>query len=631
MQKRGVHSSGWWSGCVLWAVVLLPALEMGCQGNGTGAVDGGSRWPGPEPGPGISTDLKPSDPGSTDCVTLTEMPVAPSAITWSGFPACDGAGFCLVHPAPMNSIRSVAVSPSGTKWAVYQNVVASWKGSQGKVIRYDLDDNADIEDIFALSDTDVWLVGAGSRVVHYDGTRWTAALVQAGSWLKTVWASGAADVWAGGNFNAIAHFDGTAWTATAPGSVNASYSAIHGTGPRDVWAVGGGDVLHYNGTSWAPITLGKLVSGVWAAAPNDVIFAGVNGVVLRGSIAGGFTQQTLPAAVATEEFGRVWGSSANDVWVSSRLRAVHWDGTAWTVVPDIQGIIRGRSATDVVAVDATQARTFDGSTWTTAFSLKDPQLKAAWAASADDLWFVGKDGFVLHSKNGVLSRAKLRDKDLVSIWGASANDIVILDEDGIVHRGDGKKFCATPLPTADWTNYGALSGTAANDIWAVTGVGDALHYDGQKWSLAGTLKAEHVLAIAPNDVWASGEALHRWDGSKWNQVIASTGFASEFGPIWAASPNDVWTSQKIFFGGDNSMHWTGSSFTQISNEGQASGTLAGSAPNDIWSFGFYHKHWDGTKWNKVQTPRLGIKASVATSRDVWAVGDQGLVLRRSKM
>lgn len=604
-----MYKSGAWRGFMLWAFVSLPALGLGCSGNGTGG---------------------PLDGGADPCVTLEELPAEPSPITWSGTPACDGAGFCVVHPAPMNGITSVAASPSGTNWAIHQNVVASWKGTQGKVTRFDIDDNADIEDIFALSDSDVWIVGSGSRVVHYDGTRWTAGMVPSGTALSAVWASGPSDVWAVGNFGVISHYDGASWSSSEPAGSGSGFTSVFGTGSRDVWAVGGNDVLHYDGTRWTKINIGttKLIDAGWSAAPNDVFLVG-QGTVLRGSIAGGFTQQTLPATEANTGFRFVWGSSANDVWVSSDFRAMHWDGTSWKVVADLAGIIRGRSASDVVAVDGTQARTFDGSSWKTAFSLKDPTLRAAWAASADDVWSVGADGFVVRVKNGVVSRARLKTEDLAAVWGTSPGDIMILDRDRTLYRGDGKNFCATVLPTSDLTYNAEISGTGPSDIWVTTG-STMLHYDGQSWRVTGSLSAEHVFAPAARDAWAAGEALHRWDGSRWNLVIASTGFASSFGPIWGTSSSDVWTSQDVFLGGDYSLHWTGTGFTKIADDGQTRGTLSGSASNDIWSFGFYHQHWDGTKWNYVQTPRLGIEASVATSRDVWAFGEKGLVLRKSK-
>lgn len=119
---------------------------------------------------------------------------------------------------------------------------------------------ASLYGVSATAANDVWAVGgqtmAGTTntavpfVEHFDGTAWKAVtdLPDVGNAkLLSVYASGPNDVWAlmqdPAQANTILHWDGTAWsTTTLPGPQEAGvsyiYSALDGTGPSDVWAVG---------------------------------------------------------------------------------------------------------------------------------------------------------------------------------------------------------------------------------------------------------------------------------------------------------------------------------------------------------------------------------------------------------
>lgn len=579
--------------------------------------------------PDGATNPDGGTPGA-NCVVLSEQPVAASSISWSGSPACDSSGFCVVYPAPMNSLTSVSASPSGTNWAVYQNLVAAWKGAAGQVYRFDIDDNADIADIVAISDTNVWIVGSASAVIHYDGTRWTNTMLTNASALSSVWASSASDVWTVGNFGVVGHYDGSKWSSqTLSSSVN--LSAVFGTGPQDVWAAGS-KVEHYNGTSWSEVAISGAPSFKWgwAAATDDVWLLTSGGSVMRGSATSGFTAMSAQPTLSGTTSYRIWGTSKNDVWISTSGDSVHWNGTAWAQVKGGGAVITGRGPADLVAVSSSAAQTFDGTMWKSAFELPAATLRSAWAVTPDDVWFVGDKGMVLHEKNGALLRSTLGTLDLYAVWSSSASDILISDRNHTLYRGDGRTFCPTVLPVPDYSNISEISGTGASDVWAVSLQGPTLHYDGQSWTHRGDLGVDHIFALGPSDVWASKDALYHWDGSMWNTTIASTGFGSDFGPIWGATASDVWTSQNALSGGQSWLHFDGTQWGKTADPGQTTGTLSGSASNDVWSIGFYHLHWDGAKWTRVQTPRLGEKAIAVTAKDVWAAGLNGLVLRKTK-
>jgi hypothetical protein len=202
--------------------------------------------------------------------------------------------------------------------------------------------------VAALSPDDAWAVGAfysakvlfgteaeGALISHWDGTAWSIvpnpAQDQTGAVLNAIDAVSPANIWAvgwqgpanqtvdTGRTPFIEHWDGSAWsTVPAPAAGQPSYlEGVSGDSSTDAWAVGyqtqasTGTLIplveHWNGTTWRPVSLPSSVTGlnglnsVYAAAPDDV-WATEGGAQYAESGAG------------------------HDAFL-------HWDGTAWSIVP----------------------------------------------------------------------------------------------------------------------------------------------------------------------------------------------------------------------------------------------------------------------------------------------------------
>jgi hypothetical protein len=58
---------------------------------------------------------------------------------------------------------------------------------------------------------------------------------------------------------------------------------VWGSGPADVFAVGSGVIVHYDGQSWQPMASGTtaLLKGVWGSGPADVFAVGYDGTLLH--------------------------------------------------------------------------------------------------------------------------------------------------------------------------------------------------------------------------------------------------------------------------------------------------------------------------------------------------------------
>lgn len=184
-----------------------------------------------------------------------------------------------------------------------------------------------------------------------------------------------------------------------------SLSSVWGTGPDDVFMVGGGErgaIFHYDGVSWTEMDIPEVPLLVWAYgwAPDDVIAVGLGGAVLRYD---GESWTALPSGVDVALWG-VFGFTNDDVWIvggdvfAGPPVIIHYDGTTFTpaaVTPE-QNSVGARS------------------------------LFKVWGTGGK-LFAVGALGLLLEHESGAWvqrSAGPEADDDFVSLWGTSADHIV---------------------------------------------------------------------------------------------------------------------------------------------------------------------------------------------------------------
>jgi hypothetical protein len=178
------------------------------------------------------------------------------------------------------------------------------------------------------------------------------------------------DAWAFGGTNpggtsspAAERWNGRRWQAwPLPAGLNGFIVAAASSSPSDVWAVGGGYALHWNGTRWA-------VAHTWpqAGQTTSVVAISPSDVWVFGS--SGFSGE---AGLGTWHYdGRTWARqtgiaaaiyrasavSGHDVWaitVSPRGGSVlHYDGRAWARLASADSALADTQLDDVLAVSGT--------------------------------------------------------------------------------------------------------------------------------------------------------------------------------------------------------------------------------------------------------------------------------------
>lgn len=273
-----------------------------------------------------------------------------------------------------------------------------------------------LRSVVAISDDEAWAVGSlqspsyenRSLVAHYVNGAWTVVpspspgpactdgnVAYGGNRLHALAAVSASDIWSVGTTcldsqTLIEHWDGVSWSVVPSPSPLAEniLSDVAAVASNDVWAAGyteedvgaGTLVEHWEGASWSVVAsphpgTGGMLSGVRAVSASDVWAVGSyydDQAELWKTLAlhwDGSAWSVVPTpnpGTYSNGLGSIAVVTADDVWAMGSFSsgagfltlAEHWDGHQWTVVPtpnvaseygasNTLGSLVARSANDV--------------------------------------------------------------------------------------------------------------------------------------------------------------------------------------------------------------------------------------------------------------------------------------------
>lgn len=270
-----------------------------------------------------------------------------------------------------------------------------------------------ITDVAVVGPKQVYAVGSGNgkaQVFEYDGAKWTDAI---DDYIETGITNVGATPWMFGEGLESKQSGGWAdyWSAVDQTFVN----DVWGSSSKDVYAVGTRGAYRFDGGIWRKLTDPKLSSyafdAVWGSAADDVWISqhtsGSHGQLFH------FDGKTWTDAYATlpkvlrdgySAFFEIAGSSSDNVFGLSganKTTLVHYDGKAWTEVREPEG---GFECTPTTVWTSGKKNTwlagtngcifhYDGATWTKVESGTKSRLYHLAGSSAEEVWLVtdGKD------------------------------------------------------------------------------------------------------------------------------------------------------------------------------------------------------------------------------------------------
>jgi hypothetical protein len=282
-----------------------------------------------------------------------------------------------------------------------------------------------------------------------------------------LWADQSGTVWAALAFRAgfppspsgeIRRFDAGTGTWVRAAALEQFPTALHGTAPDDVWAVGfGGAAWHWNGTRWRSVPTGGRdnLYAVWGSRHDDVWAAGDWGALYNWDGASWRRWTTFGLTTPARPLRALSGTGSKDAWAVGQNHVFHWDGRGWSARTEGDPAI--------------------------AWSLGTGLLSALYAASPSDVWAVGTGGETEPINGGIKAGGGWRalPRPLILRWDGHAWSRL---------SGPGKNPAASALR--------AIAGVSSTNVWAVGDDGTILRWDGRLWSQVTSPLNEDLRSVA---------------------------------------------------------------------------------------------------------------------------------------
>jgi len=295
------------------------------------------------------------------------------------------------NPKKIDILNAAKAFAGSTVWAVGSTAIDAstsvplaerWNGSSWSSVAVPPfgSVNNQLSGVAGSSSNDVWAVGdedsagnPGGLIEHWNGSAWAASTGSgAGSGFGGVAAITSTNAWAVGSFGLqtfVEHWNGASWSVVAspngPGG-DGYLAAVSAVSASNIWAVGATStsalIEHWNGTKWSvhsspAITGTSFLSSVREISASDVWAVGAeeSASFVETTLVehwNGATWTIVASPNGSSSFSdltAVAPISATDVWAvgnqSSGALAMRYNGTVWTLVPELAGNLTLNGAT----------------------------------------------------------------------------------------------------------------------------------------------------------------------------------------------------------------------------------------------------------------------------------------------
>jgi hypothetical protein len=276
---------------------------------------------------------------------------------------------------------------------------------------------------------------------------------------------------------------------------------------------------------WTPIASGTTsdLYSVWGAPTGELFVTGDEGTVLTAPRGGSFS---AAFSSSLNQLYAVWGVDADQVLsvgfnnfddggaVFRPQTDGSWDGFGF--FPVSLAAVWGSSFNNVYAVgqDGAILHSRGGTSWTLENGGTSQALWGVWGSAADDLYVVGANGTILYS-DGLdwLDESSGTSTELLAVWGASAKELYAVGRGGVIltSTGNGSWSAETSGTTEDLFFVSGFG----SDVWAVGRGGTILHRASGSWSAEPSGTTETLWSVwgsAQDGVFVVGNGgtiLHR--------------------------------------------------------------------------------------------------------------------------
>jgi hypothetical protein len=230
-------------------------------------------------------------------------PTSAFVVGWNNFLArWNGSTWTVDRPpagiASFRVLQSVWSDGPSNAWAVGSaGTILRFNGSAWSVVSDSMKPVVSASEMYNGvwgSGSDVWI--AGDNGITRCRAGGSCAMEQQASGVYGIWGTSPTSIFAVGAGGKILRYNGTSWT-TMSSPTSRLLVRLSGTSASDVWAVGDSVVVHFDGTQWADVSLGGnpgymrsrapsplqalFQIGIWARTPKEVYLGSDYGMIAR--------------------------------------------------------------------------------------------------------------------------------------------------------------------------------------------------------------------------------------------------------------------------------------------------------------------------------------------------------------
>jgi hypothetical protein len=231
---------------------------------------------------------------------------------------------------PLHGLVGVWGTSTTDLWAVGAGGVVLHRTAAGWAVEPGVPATQRLSAIWGVGG-ELWAVGRGSdgagTILHRAASgAWSAEPAPAGAGeLSALWGSGAGDVWAVGAGFTILHYDGSAWRSgpTAPEGASTDLLAVGGSGAGDVYFVGRGGAVAHLGADGTLVTQPSPkpydLYALWASGAGDIYAVGDYGIILHSAGDGVWMEQE---SGTRDPLFAIDGSGPANVYAAGRVGTI---------------------------------------------------------------------------------------------------------------------------------------------------------------------------------------------------------------------------------------------------------------------------------------------------------------------
>ena len=429
----------------------------------------------------------------------------------------DGAAWTAMASPVITGLRAIA--GSGTDLVVVGDASTVLRLTASGWVR-DLSatgPTGSLSGVWERAPNDLYVVGNGSKVAHWDGTTWvTSPLSGLTRNLRAISGRSASEIYivgdADANGNTIVVGSSAGWTPMVNPSTENLF-AVHAGASGTYAAAGAATMLEYEGAGWleleppAPTTR---ILGLWSNGASSVAVG--EGCTLQVVTPGSYVTEGLfqTCSCGLSVLLDIWGTTgANGMPLyagGTYGLLLHHTGNGWecdqplpapiATATSVVTSISGTSATSVFAVgrasNAPMLLHNAGTGWIDLSAelpaLSGRRLNGVWAAGPDEAFMVGTEGNIAHYQGGVVTAMTSGvSATLFSVWGANPRDVYAVGDEATIIHYDGvawKRVTGVPAGITFSTNvpFVDVHGRGSTDVWVVGGR-VLLHWEGAHWQV----------------------------------------------------------------------------------------------------------------------------------------------------